>query len=92
MSRAENTYWVPSTDYSSRDTAANTRKAAEASAEMNERMGALVLAMEEQLRIARQSQADAERAERFTRRTAVLSLVVSIASLAAAVAAIVVAL
>lgn len=66
------------------------RQSAETATMMNARVGELVLAMGDQLRIAKQSQEDAERSERFTRTTAVISLVVSIASLGAAVAAIVV--
>lgn len=57
---------------------------------MNERMANLVDAMHEQLAIAKQAQVDAERSERFTRRTATISLIVSAASLAAAIAAIIV--
>lgn len=88
-------YYVQELDRRSRErsTEASIRLAqqsAETTAAMNERIGTLVDAMHEQLAIAKQSQADAERSERFTRTTAILSLVVSFASLAAAVAAIVV--
>lgn len=57
---------------------------------MNERIADLLQAMREQLRVASQAQADAERAERFTRTTALISLAVAVASLGAAVAAIIV--
>lgn len=57
---------------------------------MNARVEELVLAMDDQLHLARAARADAEQAERFTRIMAWCSLGVATASLAAAIAAIVV--
>lgn len=68
----------------------NTRRTAAAAEATSERLEQLVEAMQTQLELVRQSQADAERSERFTRIMAWSSLAVAIASLAAAVVAIVV--
>lgn len=90
-------YYVQELDRRSRERSTEAsirlaRQSAETTTAMNERIGTLVDAMHEQLAIAKQSQVDAERSERFTRTTAIISLIVSGASLVAAVAAIYVSL
>lgn len=72
------------------DTEQNTRAAAKAAVESNERLSAMVGAMTVQLELSKASQASAEQTERFARGMAWASLIVAVASLGVAVAAIVV--